>query len=187
MPPFGDVPSRRAFLRSISDQTRRIGIDNRALLESQSMEEFGPEPVVRGLQTAEFLRTKTKEKASQSISMRKVVQAQQRRNQTVVNQALSVLDATDAGHNRKQVSEKKICGVIFPIVVVGPMHEGLEESPNCKTSAKQVQQAEPSEACKARFSEGKLKFSGSLGHIAQSYLKGRFVQSTKFGFQMASA
>jgi hypothetical protein len=61
-------------------------------------------------QTAEFLGTKAPEKTPQGIAMWELGQAQKRRDQTVVNQRLGVLDPANSSYDSKEVSEKKVCG-----------------------------------------------------------------------------
>jgi hypothetical protein len=140
------------------------------------MEEFHPKLVVGSLYASKFSRTKTKQKASQSIPMGKVVHAQQGWNQSVVNQTLCIFDAPDASNNGKHVGKEKIDWMILTIIVVGPANGELKEVSNCKTPAKRLKQTEPPEACKSLFFEDETKFSGSFGHFSQSYPMGSFVR-----------
>jgi len=91
------------------------------------MEQFLAESVVSGHQTVELLGAKAPKKAPQSVAVRKLWQAQKRRNQTVVNQRLSVLDAANSSHHRKQVGEKKIGRMIVAVMVIGPANVELQE------------------------------------------------------------
>jgi hypothetical protein len=93
-----------------------------------------------------------------------------------VYKALSVLDASDASHNAKDMSQEKVCGMVLPMKIIGPSNKNLEEATNCKTPAKSLEKTESTKACKARFFEGKLKFPGSFGHTSQYYPMGSFVK-----------
>jgi hypothetical protein len=89
---------------------------------------------------------------------------------------LSILKATQTRHNRKDVGQKQVAGRAAPLIVIGPLHEGLQETANCKTPAKGLKQTQTAKAGETAFFEDEIESSGSFGHIAQCYLKGRFVQ-----------
>jgi hypothetical protein len=97
-----------------------------------------------------------------------------------VDQALSVLDAAQARDDGKDMGQKQVGGMIVPVIVIGPPHELLQEAANCKTPAKGVKQAQPTKAGEAASFEGEIEFPGTFGHIPQTYLKGRFVESPNY-------
>jgi hypothetical protein len=74
------------------------------------------------------------------------------------------------------VGQEKVAGMIAPVIVIGPAHECLQETANCKTPAKRVKQAQSAKARKPTLFEDEIEFSGTFAHVAQCYLKGRFVQ-----------
>jgi hypothetical protein len=109
--------------------------------------------------------------------MGEVVQAQQRGNQSVVEQALGALDPTPTRHDGEDVSQKQVGGMIAPVIVVGPANEELQEAPDLQTPAKALEQTEAPKASKTAFFEGENEFPGTSGHTSQTYLKSRFVKS----------
>src|SRR5215472_11193 len=112
--------------------------------------------------------------------MGKVVQTPQRRDESVVDQALSVLDATQAGHDGIDMGQKQVGRMVVPVIVIGPANRKLKEVTNCKCAAEGLKQTEASKASQAASFEGEIEFAGSLGHTSQSYLKGRFVRSLNY-------
>src|SRR5438552_15764889 len=108
--------------------------------------------------------------------MRQIVQTHQRWDQTVVDQALSVLDPTQTRHDVKYLSQKQVGGMIAPVIVVGPTNQNLQEATNLQTPAECLKQTQLSEASQAAFFEGELEFPVSFGHTSKPYLKGRFVK-----------
>ena len=162
---LGNIAPRHAFLGPIGHERRRIGIDHRAVEHTQPSEEFGAKFVVGCFETPQGVRTETQQEGPQGVAMRKVVHPQQRRDESVVDQALSVLDATQARHDGKDVSQKQVGGMIVPVIVVGPPNEGLQKAANCKCPAKGLKQTEPSKAGEAAFFEGEIEFPGAFGHI----------------------
>jgi hypothetical protein len=108
--------------------------------------------------------------------MRKVVQAQQRWDESVVDQALSVLDAPQPGHNGKDMGQKEVGGMKVPVVVLGPTDGELKKVSNCKSTTKGLKQTEASKASEPAFFEGEMEFSQAFGHSSQSYLIGKFVR-----------
>ena len=108
--------------------------------------------------------------------MGKIVQPQRRRNETVVNQALSILHATQARHDGKGMGQRKVGGMVVSIIVRGPSNENLQETANLQTPAKTVKETEASKASEAAFLEGESELSGTFGHTSQPYLKGSFVK-----------
>src|SRR5439155_46850 len=97
--------------------------------------QFRPKFVVARLQVPQGLRTETQQESSQRVPMREIVQTQQRWDQTVVDQALSVLDPTQTRHDGKHVSQKQVGGMIAPVIVVGPTNQNLQEATNLQTPA----------------------------------------------------
>jgi hypothetical protein len=63
-------------------------------------------------------------------------QAQKRRDQTIVNQRLGVLDPANSSYDSKEVSEKKVCGVITSVVIIRPAHVELQEMAKAQRFAK---------------------------------------------------
>src|SRR5206468_11644451 len=96
---LGNIAPSHTFLGPISSEGRRIGIGGRAVEEAQATEQFRPKFVVARLQVPQGLRTETQQESSQRVTMREIVQTQQRWDQTVVAKALSVLDPTLTGHD----------------------------------------------------------------------------------------
>jgi hypothetical protein len=109
--------------------------------------------------------------------MGKVVQTQQRGDESVVDQALSVLDATQAHHDGKHMGQKQVGGMVAPVIVVGPPNENLQEAADLQTPAESVKEAEASKASETASFEGETEFSEAFGHTSQMYLKGTFVKS----------
>jgi hypothetical protein len=72
------------------------------------------------------------------------------------------------------------------MIVVRPSNRCLQKTANCKTATKRLKKTEPTISCEPCVFEQKLKFPGSLGHCAQTYLKRSFVQSTKCSFLCAN-
>ena len=177
VPSLGHIAASHTLRRAVGDQCRRIGIDGSTVEEAQAAEEFRPKLVVGRLQIAQRLRAEAQQEGSQCAAMRKVVQTQQRWDESVVDQALSVLDATQAHHDGKDMDQKQVGGVIAPVSVVGPRNKNLQEAADLQTPAEYLKEAEPSQASKAAFFEGETEFSESFGHTSQTYLKGRFVKS----------
>lgn len=136
MAPLGDVTHRRAFLRTVGDQRCGIGIHNSAVEKPQAQEQLLTQSVVSSHQTAELLGTKAPEKTPQGIAMWELGQAQKRRDQAVVNQRLGVLDPANSSYDSKEVSEKKICGVITSVLIIGPAHLELQEMAKAQRFAK---------------------------------------------------
>ena len=108
--------------------------------------------------------------------MGKIVQAQQRGNEPIVKQALSVFDAAQTHDDRKDVGQKQVGGMIPPVIVVGPANKHLQEPTNLQTPAKRLKQTEPPKASKTTLFEGESEFPWAFGHTSQPYLKGRFVK-----------
>lgn len=146
--PLGHIAPSYPFLRSISDQACGIGVDHSAVKQAESMEEFRPQFVVGRLETPEFSATKAKQKGSQRVPMWEVVQAQQRRNQSIVNQTLSVLDPADAGNDSEDVRQENVGWMVLALLVIGPLDGELKEVPNCKTATKRPEETESSIARK---------------------------------------
>jgi hypothetical protein len=109
--------------------------------------------------------------------MREVVQTQQRRDEPVVDQALSVLDATQACHDGKDMGQEEVGGMVVPVIVIGPANRKLKEVTNCKCATEGLKQTEASKAGEAAFFEGEIELSRAFGHASQTYLKSRFVRS----------
>lgn len=146
MASLGDVTHRRAFLRTVGDQRCGIGIHNSAVEKPQAGEKLLTHSVVSGSETLKFVGTKAPKKAPQGVAVRKLRQAQKRRDQTVVNQRLGVLDPANSSHDSKEVSKKKVCGVITSVVIIGPAHVELQEVPQAQRFAKSLKQAQSTEA-----------------------------------------
>ena len=146
MASLGDVTHRRAFLKTVGDQRCGIGIHNSAVEKSQTQEQLLTQSVVSRYQTVEILGTKAPEKTPQGIAMGELGETQKRRDQAVVNQGLSILDPTNSSHDGKEVSEKKVCGVITSGVIIGPAHVQLQEVPQAQRFAKRLKQAQSAEA-----------------------------------------
>lgn len=68
-------------------------------------------------------------------------QAQDGWNQSIVDQTPAVLDAADASHNGKDMSQEKIGRMIVSVGVVGPVDVELEEVPHTEGFAEQVEKA----------------------------------------------
>jgi hypothetical protein len=164
------------LLRRVGHQCRRIGIDGGAVEQAQPLGEIRPKFVVGSFEALQGLRIETQQEGPQGVAMRKVVHTEQGRDESVVNQALSVLDATQAHHNGSDMGQKHVRRMITPVIVVGPTHEGLQEAANCKSPAKGLKEAQPAKAGKPSFFEGEMEFSRAFWHIAQMYLKRTFVQ-----------
>ena len=108
--PLGNIAARHTFLRPIGHKRGGVGVHRRAVERAQAPEEFFPKFVVRRFDVSQGLRAKTQQESPQGVSMREIVQTQQRRDQSVVDQALSVLDPTQTRHDGKDVSQKQIGG-----------------------------------------------------------------------------
>jgi len=100
------------------------------------MEQFLAQSVVSSYHTAQFLGAKAPKKAPQSVAVRKLWQTQKRRDQTVVDQRLSVLDASNPSYDRKQMSQKEIHRVITSMAVKWPPNLMLKEVPKIERFAK---------------------------------------------------
>jgi hypothetical protein len=70
------------------------------------MEKFLTQSVVGCVKSGELLGAETPQKVPQGAAMRKVGETQDRWNQSVVDETLSVLDSAGAGHDRKEMSQK---------------------------------------------------------------------------------
>jgi len=108
--------------------------------------------------------------------MRKLVEAQQGRDEPVVYQALRVLDATQARHDGEDMGQEQVGGMKTALIVLRPPNEELKKVPYCKSATKALKQAEASKASEPAFFEGKMKLSQASGHSSQSYLIGKFVR-----------
>ena len=78
--------------------------------------------------------------------MRKLVQPQQRRDESVVDQALGVFDATQARHDRKHMGQEQVGRMVVPMTVLGPPNRKLKKVTYCKCATKGVKQAEAPKA-----------------------------------------
>jgi hypothetical protein len=163
-------------LCSIGHQGGGVGVNDGTVEHIKATEEFTAQFVVSRLQAAQGLGAETQQKSSQCIAMGKIVQTQKRWNQSVVEQALSVFDASQADHNGKDMGQKQVSGMKVAVVVIGPADIGLEKPTNCKTPTKGLEKTEATKAGQAATFKGKSEFPGSFWHPAQSYLKGSFVQ-----------
>ena len=171
---------RHPFLRPISHERGGIGIDGRAGQRAQAAEQFCPQFVVGRFQASQGLGAKTQQESSQRVPMREIVQAQQGRDESVVDQALSVLDPAQTRHDGKDVGQKQVGRMVSAVIVVGPVDEHLQEAPNLQTPAKCLEKTQPAEASETAFFEGKMEFPRAFGHTSQPYLKGRFVKSPNY-------
>ena len=174
---FGNIATRHAFLRSVGHQRGGVGIHDGAVLHAQSRKEGSAKFVVRGLQAAQRVGAETQQEGPQRVAVGKIAQPQQRRDQAIVGQALSVLDPTQTRHDGHHVGQKQIGRVITSGVVLGPAHRELKEVTNCKSATEGLKQTEASKASKPALFEGEIELSRTSGHASQSYLKGRFVRS----------
>ena len=92
------------------------------------MEKFVAQSVVRRLKRGQPLGVETPQKVSQGAAVWKVGEAQDGWNQSVVNQTLSFLDSASTSHDGKEVSEKKIRGMVLLVGVIGPANVELQEA-----------------------------------------------------------
>lgn len=127
MASLGDVTHRRALLRTVNDQRCGIGIHNSAVEKPQAQAQLLTQSVVSSHQTAEFLQTKAPQKTPQGVAMGELGETQKRRDQTVVEQRLGVLDPANASYDSKEVSRKEVGGMITSVVITGPAHVELQE------------------------------------------------------------
>ena len=177
-----NISSSNAFLSAVGQQSGRIGIHNRAVLQFQPIEEFASQSVVRRLELRKFLRAKPPEKFPHRVTVRKIIKPEQRGNQAIVNKTLSVFHATNTSYDTENMRHEDVGRMVLPIIVIGPPNGGLEETSNCKMAAKRLEKAESAKACQPFVFEQKTKFPWSPGHIAQMYLKSTFVQSPQYQF-----
>jgi hypothetical protein len=164
-------------LRTIGDQRRGIDIDDGAVAQTQAWEELLAQAVVSGHQTAQLAVTKTPEKTSHRVAVGEFGQPQKRRDQTVVNQRLSILDTSDPRHDSKQVSQKKIDWVITSRTVARPTHLMLQEVPKVERFAKLPKKNQASVPRQACGFEEKMKFSGAFPHFPKPCQNGRILES----------
>jgi hypothetical protein len=173
---LGNITPRHPFLGSIREERGGIGIDDSAVAHVQALEKLGAKFVVGSSEAAQRLRIEAQQKRPQRVAMRKIVQAQQRWDESLVNQALSVLDAPQSGYNGKNMGQKKIGGMKVPVIVLGPTHRELKKVPNCKSTTEGLEQIKAAKASEPAFFKGEMKLSQASGHSSQSYLIRKFVR-----------
>lgn len=126
---FAVEADRHRLLVAENCESGCVRIDRGAVAESQALEEFGAQFVVSGLQTVETVFLKPPEKGPKRVAVRKSVQTQQQRNQAVVSERLSVLDAPNSGHQSEDMSHEQIHGAIVPVVIIRPADIRLQKAP----------------------------------------------------------
>ena len=94
-----------------------------------------------------------------------------------MEERLSVLDPSNTGHDGKEMGQEQVGGMVIPISVVWPGDVSLQETSEAQRFAKLMKEEQSAIACQTGCSEEKLKFSGTFGHLAQSFHFVRFVQS----------
>lgn len=176
VPPLGDVAQGDSFLMPIGDESGRIGVHDGAVSQVQKWKQNGATPVVGCLEAAQVSRAEPPQEGAQGIAVREVGQAQQRGDQSVVDQRLRILDPTDSRDDGEEVCQEQVCRMIGAVMVSWLADIRLEKPPQAEGVAKLVEKAQSPEAGKARRLDEKLEFSRSFWHPAQSYLKGSFVQ-----------
>ena len=172
VPQLGDIADRHALLFAIDSETGRIGIDRCAVDQIPALEEFGPELVVCPLQTLQALAVEPPEKRSQSIVMRKFGKSKDRRYETIVNQGLSVLDPADSRHDREDMRQEQVRGMVSSVKIAGPAHVLLKKAPQVQRFAKLSKKNESTPPSESVRIEGKYKFLRASAHATNSYRYG---------------
>jgi hypothetical protein len=161
---------------AVGHQGGGVRIDDGAVAEPQAFHQYRPEFVVSRLEAPELCRLEAPEEGPQGVSVREIGQAQQGRDQSIVDQRLNVLDPTDASDDSEEVCQKQIRRMIRSVPIVRPADIRLQETFEAQRFAKLVKEKQSTVPGQPGGSEEKLKFSRSSGHPAESYQKGRFVQ-----------
>lgn len=169
VPQLGDIAKHRAFLFAIDSQRGRIGVDRCAVDQIQTLEKFGPQLVVSLLKTLQALEVEPPEKRSQGVVMWKFRQSKDRRNESVVNQGLGVLDSPDSRHDSEDMRQEQVRGMVGPVKISGPAHILLKKAPQVQGFAKLSEKNESTPASEGVRIEGKNKFSWAFVHSTDSY------------------
>jgi hypothetical protein len=160
----------------IGGEGRRIRIYNGAVAQAESPEQRGPELVVGAFQAVQARGAEAPEEGAQGVAMGEVRQAEQGRDEAIVDQRLGILDAPDPRDDREDVGQEEVGGVVRPVVVRGPAHVMLQEIAEPQRFAKLLKKTQTPEAGKAASLEEEMEFSWPSGHLPQIYQIGRFVE-----------
>jgi hypothetical protein len=164
------------LLPSEDSQGRSIAIYHGAIEETQTPEHFGTEFVVGCLQVLKALLVETPQESSQCIAMGKFWQAQERRDEPIVDKRLGVFDATDTRDNCKDVCQEEIDWVIAAMMVIWPMNLMLQKVSESQKFVKLCKNDKSSPAGETCFLEEKMEFSQAFWHIPQVYQNNTFVE-----------
>ena len=176
MTPLRDVAPGHPFLVAIRDEGGGVGIHDGIVTQPQTLEQIGADTVVGGFQAGQVPWGEAPQERPERIAVRKVRQAQEWRNESVVEKRLGVLDPPDPRYNRDEVRQTQVHGMVGPRVIGRPIDMGLKEAPHPQRVAKQVEQAQTTKAGQAWLPDDKSELPQAFGHGAQVYHLGRFVQ-----------
>lgn len=177
---LGNVANRGAFPVAVNLEGCGIGIDHCAVKEPKLPEELGSEFVVRTFQTLQILQVESPKESSQGIAMRKIRKTQNRGNESIVNERLSVLDSTDPSHDGKNMSQEQVYRMIFSVLVSWPADVKLQKVPEADKFAKLSKKKKTAVSGQTLSIVCKLHGTKAFGHLSQYYHFGRFVRSPSY-------
>ena len=118
------------------------------------------------------------EERTQRIAMWKFGKPEQGWQEAIELEILEALDTTQACHFCIKMGQEEIGRVELAVAVTGPSNTCLQEAPKPYRFAKLLKKDQSAEARNTMRVDENIDFPKTLGHLAQTYLKRKFVQSS---------